>query len=170
MQLFKERRAPLLEYAVQYLGSCYLAEVPTDIYKEALNRTIDSGQFPRDGFSVQALIIYATGLHANNEVPRSAQVFQIVQGLVLELGMNRMDFAIIHGNNDRMLEESWRRTWWSAYTVNGMLTAVNPGVQFRLKDIATDVPLPCEDHQYYSGVSASHVTLPACLCLLPHVC
>ncbi|KAK7186833.1 uncharacterized protein CC84DRAFT_1176010 [Paraphaeosphaeria sporulosa] len=151
MQLFKDRRAPLLEYAVQYLGSCYLAEMPTDMYKEALNRTIDSGQFPRDGFSVQALILYAVGLHACNEVPRSAQIFGLVQNLVVELGMNRMDYALIHGNNDRVLEESWRRTWWSSYTVNGMLTAVNPGVQFRLKDIATDVPLPCEDHQYFSG-------------------
>lgn len=153
-QLFKDRRAPLLEYAVQYLGSCYLAEMPKTMYQEALDRTIDSGQFPRDGFSVQALILYSVALHANNLVPRSAQMFQLVQGLVLELGMNRMDFALIHGNNDCVLEESWRRTWWSSYTVNGMLTAVNPGVQFRLKDIATDVPLPCEDHQYHTGVSS----------------
>ncbi|KAL5397446.1 hypothetical protein PMIN06_003619 [Paraphaeosphaeria minitans] len=151
MQLFKDRRAPLLEYAVQYLGSCYLAEMPTDMYKEALNRAIDSGQFPKDGFSVQALILYAVGLHSCNEVPRSAQIFALVQNLVLELGMNRLEYALIHGRNDRILEESWRRTWWSSYTVNGMLTAVNPGVQFRLKDIATDVPLPCEDYQYFSG-------------------
>ncbi|KAF1973634.1 hypothetical protein BU23DRAFT_553942 [Bimuria novae-zelandiae CBS 107.79] len=151
IQLFKQRRAPLLEYAVQYIGSCFLAEVPTDMYKEALNRTIDSGQFPRDGFSLQALILYSIGLHCQNEVPKSAQIFHLVQSMVLELGMNRMDYAIIHGNNDRVLEECWRRTWWSSYTVNGMLTAVNPGVQFRLKDVATDVPLPCEDHYYYSG-------------------
>lgn len=163
LQLFKQRRAPLLEYAVQYLGSCYLAEIPTEMYREALNRAIDSGNFPRDGFSVQALIIYAIGLHANNEVPRSAQIFQMVQGLVLELGMHRMDFAILNGNNDRILEESWRRTWWSSYTVNGMLTAVNPGVQFRLKDVATDVPLPCENEQYFSGVSLFWACLALCI-------
>ncbi|KAF2638326.1 hypothetical protein P280DRAFT_405152 [Massarina eburnea CBS 473.64] len=149
--LFRARGAPLLEYAVQYIGSSFLKELPTEIYKEALNRTINSGGFVRDGFAVQALILFSIGLHANNEVPRAAQIFAIAHNLTLELGMNRIDFAIINGNNDPMLEESWRRTWWSMYTVNGMMTAVNPGIQFQLKDIATDVPLPCENEQYFSG-------------------
>ncbi|KAF2864820.1 hypothetical protein BDV95DRAFT_270181 [Massariosphaeria phaeospora] len=151
LALFKERQAPLLEYAVQYIGSSYLPSHPTEMYKEALNRTINSHAYPKDAYSVQALMLFSIGLHANNDVPRSAQIFGIAQALCVELGLNRIDFAVIHGNNDRVLEESWRRTWWSMYTVNGMLAAVNPGVQFRLKDIATDVPLPCEDHEYFSG-------------------
>jgi len=155
LQLFKERRAPLLEFAVQYLGSSYLAEFSTEVYKEALNQTINSGNYARDGFSVQALLLFSIGLHANNEVPRAAQIFQIAQKLTLQLGLNRLDFAIANGNNDRVLEESWRRTWWSMYTVNGMMTAVNPGVQFRLKDVPFNVPLPCENEQYFSGVSIS---------------
>jgi hypothetical protein len=32
-----------------------------------------------------------------------------------------------------------------------MMAAVNPGVQFRLKDVALDVPLPCDDYRYFSG-------------------
>lgn len=123
------------------------------MYKEALDRHINSGNYPRDGYSVQALLLFAIGLHAHNEVPRSAQIFAIAQTLTLELGLNRMEYAILHGENDPQLEESWRRTWWSMFTANGMLCAVNPGVQFRLKDVVTDVPLPCEDSQYFSGVS-----------------
>jgi hypothetical protein len=76
--------------------------------------------------------------------------------LTLEIGLNRMEYALINGENDSQLEESWRRTWWGMYTANGMMTAVNPGVQFRLKDVVTDVPLPCENTQYFSGVSTSH--------------
>lgn len=153
MSLLKERQTPLLEHAVQFLGASFLPEIPTDIFKDALDRAINTGSYPQDGYSVQALILYSIGLHAHNEVPRAAQIFGIAQNLTLELGMHRIDFAILNGKNDPQLEESWRRTWWSMYTVNGMMSAVNPGVQFRLKDVATDVPLPCEDSEYFSGVS-----------------
>ncbi|KAF2006594.1 hypothetical protein P154DRAFT_220085 [Amniculicola lignicola CBS 123094] len=149
--LFKERRLPFLELAVQYIGSSFLPAVPTEMYKEALNRTIFSQNYVKDGYSVQALLLFSIGLHANNDVPRAAQVFGIAQHLVVELGMHRADYSLVHGNNDRVLEESWRRTWWGMYTANGMMAAVNPGVQFRLKDISTDVPLPCEDDAYFSG-------------------
>ena len=153
LEVFNQRKAPLLEYAVQYLGSSYLPAIPTDMYKEALNRHINSGNFVRDGWSVQALLLFAIGLHANNEVSQAAQVFAIAQDLTLEVGLNRMEYALIHGESDPQLEESWRRTWWSMFTANGMLCAVNPGVQFKLKDVLTDVPLPCENDQYHSGVS-----------------
>lgn len=153
LEVFNQRRAPLLEIAVQYLGSSYLPAVPTAMYKEALDRHIDSGSYASDGWSVQALVLFAIGLHANNEVPRSAQVFAIAQNLALEIGLNRMEYALVHGESDPQVEESWRRTWWGIYCANGMLCAVNPGIQFKLKDILTDVPLPCENDQYFSGVS-----------------
>ncbi|KAF2017565.1 hypothetical protein BU24DRAFT_152763 [Aaosphaeria arxii CBS 175.79] len=151
LQVFKERRAPLLEFAVHYVGSSFVPALPTQSYREALDRMIMGHNYPKDGYSVQALLLFAICLHANNDVPRSAQVFSIAHALTLELGMQRADFSIIHGCQDPVLEESWRRTWWSMFTANGMLTAVNPGVQFRLKDIATDVPLPCTTHQYVTG-------------------
>jgi hypothetical protein len=156
MEVFKERRAPLLELAVQYIGSCYVSKLPTEMYEQALERTLASGSYPQDGFSLQALLMYSIGLHANNKVPRSAQVFGIAQQLCLDLGVHRPDFAVLNGHNDRQLEECWRRTWWSMYVVNGMLCAVNPGVQFTLKDVPLEVPLPCEDAGYLSGVSTSY--------------
>jgi hypothetical protein len=162
LEVFKDRQAPLLEYAVQFIGSSFLPEMPVDMYKEALNRQITNGNYPRDAYSVQALTLFSIGLHSHNEVPRAAQIFSIAQALTLELGLHRMEFALVHGGGDAQLEESWRRTWWSMYTVNGMMTAVNPGVQFKLKDIVADVPLPCENHQYFSGVSqhSTHVAFP----------
>lgn len=153
LALFRDRQAPLLEYAVQFLGSSFVPSIPTEMYKEALDRHINSGNYPRDAWSVQALMLFAIGLHAHNEVPRAAQIFVAAQTLTVEIGLHRMEFALMHGENDPQLEECWRRTWWSMFTVNGMMTAVNPGVQFRLKDVVTDVPLPCENQQYFSGVS-----------------
>ncbi|KAH9863822.1 hypothetical protein J1614_009754 [Plenodomus biglobosus] len=151
LDAFRERQAPLLEYAVQFLGSSFVPSIPTEMFKEALDRNINSGNYSRDAWSVQALLLFAIGLHAHNEVPRAAQIFTIAQTLCLDIGLHRMDFAIMHGEGDPQLEESWRRTWWSMFTVNGMMTAVNPGVQFRLKDVVTDVPLPCENEHYFSG-------------------
>ncbi|KAJ4988868.1 hypothetical protein SVAN01_05675 [Stagonosporopsis vannaccii] len=151
LEVFNQRKAPLLEYAVQYLGSSYVPAIPTVMYKEALDRYIDTGNFARDGWSVQALLLYAIGLHANNEVPRAAQIFAIAQDLTLEVGLNRMEYALLNGESNPQIEESWRRTWWGMYCANGMLCAVNPGVQFKLKDVPTDVPLPCENDQYFSG-------------------
>lgn len=160
LEVFKERQTPLLEYAVQFVGSSFLPSMPADMYKEALNRNISNGNYPRDAYSVQALLLFGIGLHAHNEVPRSAQIFNLAQALTLEIGLHRMEFALMHGGGDPQLEESWRRTWWSMYTANGMMCAVNPGVQFKLKDIATDVPLPCENHQYFSGVSSASFKSP----------
>ena len=153
MELLKERRAPLLELAVHYVGSSYVPAIPTQTYREALDRMILSHSYPKDGWSLQGLMLFAIALHANNDVPRSAQIFGLAQALTLELGLHRAEFSLINGHGDPVLEECWRRTWWQMYTVNGMLCAVNPGVQFRLKDIVTDVPVPCENEEYYSGVS-----------------
>lgn len=158
LDLINERRAPLLEIAVQFIGSSFLPSVPTEMYMEALNRNIDSNNYPKDAWSVQALMLFAIGLHAHNQVPRAAQIFSIAQNLTLQIGLHRMQFALMHGENDAQLEESLRRTWWSMFTVNGMMTAVNPGVQFRLKDVVTDVPLPCENEQYFSNASPVNLT------------
>lgn len=152
-ELLKERRAPLLELAVQYIGSCYLPSVPTELYDRALEQSIQSHSYPKDGYSLQALLLFAIGLHANNKLPRAAQIFNIAIEMTLALGVNRPEFSLVNAAGDRVLEESWRRTWWSMYVANGMMAAVNPGVQFRLKDAALDVPLPCDDDQYLSGVS-----------------
>jgi hypothetical protein len=153
IQLLKERRVPLLELAIQYIGSCFLPNAPTDMYKEALNRTLANQNIPKDGYTVQALVLYAIALHATNDLPRSAQVFITAMGMALEIGLNRAQYSMIHGNGDPVLEECWRRTWWGMFTANGMFAAVNPRIPFRLKDIATDVPLPCENDEYFSGVS-----------------
>lgn len=155
IQLLKERRVPLLELAIQYIGSCFLPNAPTEMYKEALNRTLANQNIPKDGYTVQALVLYAISLHATNDLPRSAQVFLTAMGMALEIGLNRAQYSMIHGNGDPVLEECWRRTWWGMFTANGMFAAVNPRIPFRLKDIAADVPLPCENEEYYSGVCFS---------------
>lgn len=123
------------------------------MYKQALNQMLSQQSLDKNGFSVQTLMLFAMGLHANNDPGRAAQIILMAIQLALEIGLHRSDFAIIHGNGDRVLEECWKRTWWSLYIVNGMFAAVNPTIPFQLRDVATDVLLPCEDTEYISGVS-----------------
>jgi hypothetical protein len=150
VELFKERRAPHLELAIKYIGSCFIPSAPTQMFKEALNRMLFHQNAPKDGFSVQAMMLFAVGLHANNEPDKAGQV---AINLALEIGLNRAEFAILNGSGDRVMEESWKRTWWSLFVINGLFAGVNPSITFRLRDVASDVPLPCEESEYLLGVS-----------------
>ncbi|OCL10270.1 hypothetical protein AOQ84DRAFT_315728 [Glonium stellatum] len=151
IELFKERRAPHLELAIQYIGSCFIPSAPTQMFKETLNRMLFHQNVPKDGFSVQAMLLFAVGLHANCEQDKAGQVLQLAINLALEIGLNRVGFAILHGSGDRVMEESWKRTWWSLFVINGLFAGVNPSIAFRLRDVASDVPLPCEESEYLSG-------------------
>jgi hypothetical protein len=158
VELLKQRRIPHLELAIQYIGSCFLPEAPTELYKEALKRMLSQHNLPRDAFSIQALLLFAIGLHANNEPEMASQMLDMTINMALEIGLNRRDYGLFQGCNDRVLEECYRRTWWSLYASNGLFAGVNPRIPFRLRDVATDVPLPCEDMEYLSGVSCPSVS------------
>lgn len=123
------------------------------MFKEALNRMLFHQNAPKDGFSVQAMMLFAVGLHANNEPDKAGQVLQLAINLALEIGLNRAEFAILNGSGDRVMVEGWKRTWWSLFVINGLFAGVNPSITFRLRDVASDVPLPCEESEYLSGVS-----------------
>jgi hypothetical protein len=74
--------------------------------------------------------------------------------MALELGMNRQEFSVNNGEGCNVLEESWRRTWWELYVIDGLLAAIHQRNTFRLYNIPTDVPLPCEEVDYFiTGVS-----------------
>ncbi|KAF2808367.1 uncharacterized protein BDZ99DRAFT_419412 [Mytilinidion resinicola] len=151
VELLKQRRIPHLELAIQYIGSCFLPAAPTEMYKDALKRMLSQHNLPKDAFSVQTLLLFAIGLHANNDPEKAAQMLDVAINIALEIGLNQGDFALMHGANDRILEECLRRTWWSLYVINGLFAGVNPRIPFRLRDVVTDVPLPCEEVEYYSG-------------------
>lgn len=162
VELLKQRRIPHLELAIQYIGSCFLAQAPTQMYQEALKRMLSQQNLPRDAFAVQALLLFAIGLHANNDPRKAMQILDMAINIALEIGLNQRDYAMMQGCNDRVLEECYRRTWWSLYVCNGLFSGVNPMIPFRLQHVATDVPLPCEDTEYLSGVSRVPPTSSQC--------
>jgi hypothetical protein len=73
--------------------------------------------------------------------------------MALRINMNSETFATSNGEGSAVLAESWRRTWWYLYLADGIFSGIRHRLSFMLRDIKSDVNLPCEDADYNSGVS-----------------
>jgi hypothetical protein len=153
MVLRKENPLHHLEAAMRYIGSFYLAQAPTTTFAADAERAVYNMTCPKDGFKVQAMLILAIGLDGYTLQEKALQFLVQAQDLALELGMNRREFAGLNGSGLTVLEESWRRTWWELFVVDGMIAGVHQKSSFRLNDIPAEVGLPCEEEQYVNGVS-----------------
>lgn len=153
MVLRKEKPLQHLEAAMRYIGSFYLAQASTTASAAEAERAVYNMTCPKDGFKVQAMLILAIGLDGYTLQEKALQFLVQAQDVALELGMNRREFASSNGNGLNFLEESWRRTWWELFVVDGMIAGVHQRSAFRLNDIPAEVGLPCEEEQYANGVS-----------------
>lgn len=144
---------PLLA-AVRWVGSLFL-NLPLDatgqLYARASSLALSDA--PRDGFLVQALLLLTIGLDGCGELEAARQMLESAGKLALEIGMNKRQFAAQHGRGARLLEESWRRTWWYLFIVDGMIAGMHQETTFPLFDAEADVDLPCEELYYLHNVS-----------------
>jgi hypothetical protein len=152
MALRKERPLDQLEAAMRYVGSFYVSQAPTMALGLEAERTVYHAECAKDGFRIQAMLILAIGLDGYTYQEKALQILTDAQNAAMDIGMNNRDFAFLNGNGSPVLEESWRRTWWELYLVDGMIAGVHQKSNFRMKDIAADVLLPCEEKEYISGV------------------
>ncbi|RDL37212.1 Zn2 DNA-binding protein [Venustampulla echinocandica] len=151
MALRKEKPLDHLLAAMRYVGSFYTSGAPTTALGLEAERSIYQADCPRDGYRVQAMLILAIGLDGYTYQEKALQILVDAQDLALELGMNKREFALLSNSGSDVLEESWRRTWWELYIVDGMIAGVHQKSSFRLKDMPADVLLPCEEREYASG-------------------
>jgi hypothetical protein len=147
---------PLLA-AMRWTGSLYLekvdAQTKSSLLDEAI-RLVDSSPPVRDGFLVQALMILIVALDGNCRQEQARDLLGRAEQLALEIHLNTRNFAATYGRGLPVLEESWRRTWWDLFIIDGMIAGVHQVTNFYLYDVPTDVALPCEELQYLSGVSS----------------
>lgn len=146
---------PLLSAAVRYIGSCYLSSVPTtSILTEFEDLLLQSEiRSQGNGFMVQALLLMAIGLDGHRELKRASELLASASDLAMELGMQHKEFAAWNNQGSKFLEESWRRTFWELYVVNGMIAGMHQCNAFKLYSIFASTRLPCEEKQYELGVS-----------------
>lgn len=159
LPLMKEGSAPNLSVvmaAMRYIGSLYISAGPAQAtFLDEAIRLCYLPDTPKDGFLIQALLLIVVGLDGSCEQARARELLADCERFAIEIDLNKREFATLHGRGNPVLEESWRRTWWDLYVCDGMIAGVHRITNFLLFDIVTDVGLPCEEHQYLSGVRIS---------------
>ena len=140
---------------MRYVGSFYVPEASTENIALEVEKLIYDIHCPRDGFQIQAMLLLAIGLDGFTHQEKALRVLNEAIDLALALGMNTRDFASTQGQRLPAMAESWRRTWWELYVVDGMIAGVHQRSSFRLNEVALDVQLPCEERDYMSGVSVT---------------
>lgn len=156
MALRKERSVDQLEAAMRYVGSCYISQAPTTALESEAERSVYLAGCANDGFRVQAMLVFAIGLDGNTHQEKALQILTDAEDIALDIGMNKRSFAFLNSDGSPVLEESWRRTYWELFLIDGMIAGVHQKSFFRMKDIVADVLLPCEECEYISGVCKFH--------------
>lgn len=151
LNLIRSRPLPHLVLAIQYAGSFYHPSASHELAREAASNALAQVQ-TKDGFYVQAMLLMTLGLQSAGLVDQSNAMITAAADVAMQLGMNKREYAWLHGNGSSQMEECWRRTWWELYVVYGCLAGMNY-ITFRLSDVEADCLLPCEEDEYESGVS-----------------
>jgi hypothetical protein len=146
---------PLLA-AMRWVGSLYIP-VDQESHRQHLKNTAlrlaSDPQQTQDAFLLQAKMVLIVGLDGSTENEKARELLGEAERMVLQLGMNSRSFATLNGQSTPVIEESWRRTWWDLFVIDGMIAGVHRATNFLLFDVPADVSLPCEEHQYLAGVS-----------------
>ncbi|KAL5624252.1 hypothetical protein BROUX41_004312 [Berkeleyomyces rouxiae] len=149
LRLAKDGQINHLLMAMRYIGSLFISVGSAGVlyFDEAMARCYDVST-PRDGFLIQAMMLLLLGLDGNCQRQQSKKILLDVEKLAIEVNLHTRPFATMHGRGIPVLEESWRRTWWDLYVIDGMIAGVHRETNFALYDILCDVALPCEEDQY----------------------
>jgi hypothetical protein len=157
----------LLVAIMRFIGSMYSRKDLTSQLKDKVIegfRSIHQPQHPAtatnssssslsDSFLVQCHLLYSIALYWSAGKDKAREEIGAAIRIALNLGMHRSQFALHHGRNDPVLEESLRRTWWQLYCIDAYYAAIKRKHTFPLCDVDTDTGLPCEEDEYESGVS-----------------
>ena len=142
---------PHLRDVLKFIGSHFVPEFPSETLRAAATAILYQN-VQGDGYMVQSLLFLAMGLFARFELEEGVSALQKGIGLALSLGMNCKEFSVSQGQGKAVFQESWKRTWWDLYVVDGLVSAIDGiGWVTQLRDIPSDVPLPCECLDYGTG-------------------
>ncbi|KAL4996013.1 hypothetical protein BDV10DRAFT_121501 [Aspergillus recurvatus] len=133
---------------MRYIGAHYYPDpsLKQAFRQAALNASSD--QSIEGGFQVQALLLLAIVDHSHCHEQSAHRLIQAAVNLALEIGLNCRRFASEHSYDHAVLEESWRRTYWELYVVDGLVAAMREQSSFRLYHQPVSVQLPCDEKMY----------------------
>lgn len=107
---------------MQYIGSLYAPDLPSAEFRAIALSQLDLPSLPPNGFSVQTLLLLAIAIHAEDERGQARVILDRNICMALEIGMNHRAFAGLE--RDPILAESWRRTYWGLYVLDGVFSGI----------------------------------------------
>ncbi|KAK8147673.1 hypothetical protein G3M48_001236 [Beauveria asiatica] len=145
----EEALQPLLA-VMHWVGSKYIApEMDQQLLLDIARLSVDEAQTKKaNGFTVQAMTVLLVALDGTGYPQQAVELLTRTKQMALSLGMNYSRFMTESKTRFRVLDESWRRTWWELYVLDGMFAGAHRATTFSLLDVPTDVGLPCEDDDY----------------------
>jgi len=137
-----------LRAVLRYLASHYLPHSNNAALENAA-KVVFSDDVPDDGYKVQGLILYCMVCFSRFDQGQGILALDKAVDIALRTGMNRQSYALQFGHNNPTLQESWRRTWWTLMTIEGLVVVIGGQTQpYRLYSTFSDVPLPGHDEDY----------------------
>ncbi|RYP65791.1 hypothetical protein DL769_006211 [Monosporascus sp. CRB-8-3] len=113
--------APIV-LVMQYIGSLFDTAVDSQPCRETARQALPLPHSRAGVLSpheIQAMLLYSIAVYWSDEVKEGIEILGKVIHGALELGMHLEPFARKNGQEDPVLEESWRRTWWQIYVTEG---------------------------------------------------
>ena len=139
---------------IQFIGSLYARSSQSQHLRQEFEQALGgSHQNSSNPYIIQAHLLFAIALFWCGERKQAQEELNTAVRHALDLGMHRSKFAELYGNGDRVLEESWRRTWWQIYVVDAFFAAIARANTFETCNVDASVELPCEEEEYEAGVS-----------------
>lgn len=144
---------PLLA-VMRFIGSLYSHSVSSDVLKaDATNIVFEqSTHSPNSPILAQCYLLQSISLHWCDELGRARETMDAAIRVALQLSMNKAAFAADHGEGDPVIQESWRRTWWQIYIIDGHYAAIRHAMTFPTNEVDITTELPCDEDEYESGV------------------
>lgn len=149
---YSEQSYPkFLRLVVQFIGSHFSVSVSSDSLRTVTSNKLQSTTTSSPSL-VQALLLFSIALHSRNEAKEAEKMLARAVNMALEIGMNGRDFAVANGQQQAIVEESLRRTWWEIFIVDGYMAALHRKSGFRTSQVDLNIPLPCEENVFAEGI------------------
>ncbi|KAF4453175.1 hypothetical protein F53441_4114 [Fusarium austroafricanum] len=136
---------------MRLIGHLYNAHRWSDSLSNNANALI-SQLSPSDPMVVQSRLLYSIALFWHNFRPEAKEQIDTAVDIAVKLGMNKQDFAAANGAGDAVMIESWRRTWWMTWIVDGYYAGTLGTMNIRTLHVESTVDLPCEEADYELGM------------------
>ncbi|PMB65371.1 hypothetical protein BM221_008727 [Beauveria bassiana] len=146
---WRPRLEPLLA-VLRLLGTIYLRhEWSTSLQNDVEGKMECLAK--ADPIRVQCHLLYSAALFWQDQKSKSQNEMGKAVEIALQLKMFERDFASTHSDQNPILAECWRRTWWMVYVFDAFYAGTLGSMGFSVVHVDATADLPCDEAQYESG-------------------